>query len=202
LADSVGRFHIPAEHLLAVLDGVQMDLDDRRYQTFDELAEYCRRVASAVGMACLHIWGFRGDGALEPADRCGLAFQLTNILRDLREDIQRGRVYLPQEELRQCDYSEQDLAAAVADARFHRLMQLQFDRAEQFYREATALFDWLDSDGQRIFGMMMTIYYRLLREIRKQPAAVLSRRVALGRLRKTRITARWFLLPPKHLLLS
>ncbi len=105
LIDAVRRFSIPPVHLLAVLDGVAMDLDGRRYETFDELADYCRHVASAVGLACIHIWGFRGEEALEPARKCGVAFQLTNILRDLKEDTARGRLYLPAEDLRQCGYA-------------------------------------------------------------------------------------------------
>ena len=88
LADAVQRFHIPHEHLRAVIDGVEMDLDRRRYETFDELRTYCERVASAVGLACIHIWGFRGPEAFEPAGKCGIALQLTNILRDLKEDAE------------------------------------------------------------------------------------------------------------------
>ena len=95
LADTVHTFKIPEEHLHAVIDGVEMDLASPHYETFDELAEYCRRVASAVGLACLYVWGFHGDEALPLAHQCGVAFQLTNILRDLKEDAQQGRVYLP-----------------------------------------------------------------------------------------------------------
>ena len=202
LADTVARFQIPAEHLLAVLDGVQMDLDGVRYETFEELAEYCRRVASAVGRACLPIWGIRGDGALAPADQCGLAFQLTNILRDLKEDAARGRIYLPLEELRRCDYSPDDLAAGVADERFVRLMRLQLQRAEQLYREGAAVYDWLYPDGQRIFGLMLSVYHALLQQIARQPTVVLQRRVSLGWLPKTRLTARWLLKPPRRLRLA
>ena len=100
LADTVRRFHIPHEHLLAVIDGVEMDLTPRRYETFDELERYCERVASAVGLACIHIWGFRGPEAFEPARQAGVALQLTNILRDLKEDAAAGRVYLPLADLR------------------------------------------------------------------------------------------------------
>ncbi len=202
LADTAERFQIPSQYLLAVLDGLEMDMEGRRYETFDELAEYCRAVASAVGMACLHIWGCRDEEALEPADRCGLAFQLTNILRDLREDVLCGRVYLPLEEFRRFDYSEEDLAAGVADARFHRLMGFQLDRAEQFYRESVRLFDYLQADGQRMFGMMTAVYHRILSEIRKAPDAVLERRVSLGWLEKARIAARWLVLPPRRPTLS
>lgn len=202
LVDTVERFKIPSECLLAVLDGVQMDLDQRCYETFAELAEYCRCVASAVGRACIQVWGFEGEEALEAADKCGLALQLTNILRDLREDVRQGRIYLPQEELRRWDYSASDLVAGIADERFLQLMQFQVDRAEQFYREGVGLFARLYPDGQRIFGMMMAVYHEILHEIRRDPAAVLSRRVSLGRLQKTRITARWLLLPPRSPILT
>ena len=94
LADTVRRFAIPREHLHAVIDGQEMDLDAVRYETFAQLAGYCEKVASAVGLACIHVWGIRDDGALEPARKCGIAFQLTNILRDLREDC-AGRSICP-----------------------------------------------------------------------------------------------------------
>ncbi|NUQ65207.1 MAG: phytoene/squalene synthase family protein [Pirellulales bacterium] len=199
LADAVRRFQIPPEHLHAVIDGVEMDLEARQYETFDDLAAYCRRVASAVGIACLHVWGFRGDGALAPADKCGLAFQLTNILRDLKEDVQQGRIYLPLEDFRESGYSPEALAAGVADERFLSLVERQLDRAEGFYREAAELFDWLERDGRRVFGMMTSLYYAILAEIRRRPTAVLSRRVRLPGPRKIRVAARWLLLPPKQL---
>ncbi|MHC4399116.1 MAG: phytoene/squalene synthase family protein [Planctomycetota bacterium] len=198
LGAAVRRFQIPPEHLYAVLDGVEMDLDRRRYETFDELAQYCRRVASAVGMACIHIWGFHGRDAFEPADKCGVAFQLTNILRDLREDSEGGRVYLPLEDLRQFGYSPEDLAAGTADERFRRLMIFQIDRARRLYREGVALYDWLDPDGRRIFGMMVGIYGRLLEKIARRPSDVLSRRVRLSRFKKLSIAARWALLPARR----
>jgi len=207
LADAVRRFAIPPEHLFAVLDGVAMDLEGRRYETFDQLAEYCHRVASAVGMACLHIWGFNGEGAFEPARKCGLAFQLTNILRDIKEDALRGRLYLPAADLRQCGYAPDELGALppdvllrfVPDARFDRLMRLEIDRARQFYRQGAELFDWLEPAGRRVFGMMTSLYGGLLRRIEAAPARVLDGRVRLGRLRKLAIVARWTLLPPRRI---
>ena len=198
LADAVHRFRIPPEHLLAVLDGVQMDLDGRRYETFDELAEYCHKVASAVGLACIHIWGFRSEAAFEPARRCGLAFQLTNILRDLKEDVSRRRIYLPLSELRQCGCSPDELLRGVADQRFDRLMAIQIDRARRLYREGAELFNFLEADGRRVFGMMTATYHALLQEIARRPRQVLSRRVRLGRWQKLRIAARWRLLPPRR----
>jgi phytoene synthase len=196
LADTVRRFHIPHEHLLAVIDGVEMDLLPRRYETFDELERYCERVASAVGLACIHIWGFRGPEAIEPARQAGVALQLTNILRDLREDAAAGRVYLPLADLRRCGYSEQELLAGKANGAFFELMRFEIDRAKQFYRAAAGLRDWLEPDGRRIFGLMTATYRQLLKRIERQPADVLRRRVRVGFLTKLRLFARWMLFSP------
>ena len=197
LADVVQRFHIPHEYLFAVIDGVTMDLDRRRYETFDDLRQYCERVASAVGLACIHVWGFRGPEALEPARQAGIALQLTNILRDLKEDAQAGRVYLPLADLRQCDYAVEDLLAGVADQRFRRVMAMEVARAEQFYAAGAELMDWLEPSGRRIFGLMMATYRSLLRRIASRPADVFHRRVRLGGLQKFQLAARWSLLPPR-----
>jgi phytoene synthase len=198
LVDTVKRFAVPVEHLLAVIDGVEMDLDPRRYETFDDLVTYCQRVASAVGLACIHIWGFNGDGAFEPARKCGIALQLTNILRDLREDVEEGRVYLPTEDLHRCGYSAEDLAARRVDDRFLHLMTFQIDRARGFYREGAELFDWLQPGGRRALGMMLTVYYRLLEEIERRPGDVFRRRIRLSQPKKLGIAARWLLLPVRR----
>jgi len=198
LRHTVERFSIPPEHLLAVVDGVQMDLDRASYETFEDLLTYCRRVASAVGLACIHVWGFRGDVALEPARKCGIALQITNILRDLNEDAQGGRVYLPLEDLRHFGYSVDDLCAGVVDERFVRMMKFQIDRARRFYREGAELFDCLERDGRRVFGMIMSVYYRLLERIERCPSEVFRRRVRLSRREKLCIAARWALLPARR----
>ncbi len=198
LADTVRRFRVPAEHLYAVVDGVQMDLETTSYETFEDLVAYCERVASAVGLACIHVWGFWGQKAVEPARKCGVAFQLTNILRDLKEDARRGRVYLPREDLRAFEYSAEDLAAGRADERFQRLMRFQIDRARRFFHEGADLLGRLEPDGQRVFGMMVSIYHGLLRQIERRPQDVFSRRIRLGRLRKLGVAARWILLPPRR----
>ncbi|HLA85612.1 MAG TPA: phytoene/squalene synthase family protein [Thermoguttaceae bacterium] len=196
LGDAVRRFAIPPEHLRAVIDGVEMDVHGTTYETFDELAEYCHRVASAVGLACIHVWGFHGEEAIQTARHCGLAFQLTNILRDLKEDAAMGRVYLPREDFRRCDYSVEALRRGEADEAFLRLMRMEIDRAEAFYREGARLFDHLERPGQRIIGLMFGVYHGLLRKIASDPAAVLSRRVRVGRMERLRLAARWLLLPP------
>jgi phytoene synthase len=189
----VRRYHIPHEHLLAVIDGVEMDLTPQRYETFNELERYCEHVASAVGLACIHIWGFRGPEAFEPARQAGIALQLTNILRDLREDAAAGRIYLPLADLRQCGYSREELLAGTVNDAFLDLMRFEIERAKQFYRGAAGLCDWLDPDGRRIFGLMTATYRQLLKQIEDRPADVLRRRVRLSSLTKLRLFAQWML---------
>jgi phytoene synthase len=199
LADAVKRFHIPHEHLTAVIDGVEMDLDRRRYETFDDLRLYCQRVASAVGLACIYVWGFRGPEAFEPARQAGVALQLTNILRDLKEDAASDRVYLPLEDLRQCGYAIEDLGRGVANDAYYRLISLEVDRAEQFYRKGAELMEWLEPDGRRIFGLMTATYHALLRKIARRPAAVFRRHVRLSGPKRLQLALRWALLPPRRI---
>ena len=180
-----------------------MDLGQNRYETFDQLKQYCCRVASAVGLACIYVWGFRGRGsadaedALERAQSCGIALQLTNVLRDIKEDAQRDRVYLPVEDLRRFGYSVDDLKAGVISEQFHRLMQFQTERTERFYREGVELMDRLEPDGRRIFGLMMATYRALLGRIQRRPGDVFTRRIRLSRPQKLQLAFRWALLPPR-----
>ncbi len=190
LVDAVERFRIPPEYLFDVIDGVEMDLVRSRWGTFAELTDYCEHVASAVGLACIHIWGFRDVAALEPARLCGIAFQLTNILRDLKEDAERDRVYLPQEDLDRFGYSVADLQRGVRDQRFHALMKFEIERAEQLYRRAADLDRWLEPAGRRIFAAMLATYSALLDEIKRRDGDVLSSRVRLRWWRKLQLTGR------------
>ena len=198
LVDTVARFAIPPQYLFAVLDGVEMDLENRSYETFDELEKYCQRVASAVGLACIQIWGFRDQAALEPARKCGIAFQLTNILRDLGEDAARGRIYLPLADLRMAGYSAEELRAGRRNEGFDRLLEMEIDRARQLYHEAAELIDWLEPDGRRIFGMMTGIYYRLLERIAQRRQDLFQCRIGLSRRDKLLLALRWLLLPPRR----
>jgi 15-cis-phytoene synthase len=188
LVNTVNKYHIPAEYLFAVVDGVEMDLDRQRYQTFDELKQYCQRVASAVGLACIHIWGFQGqattegDAAFEAAWQAGIALQLTNILRDLKADAAADRIYLPLDDLKTCGYSEDDLKNGVENDAFHRLMRLEIDRAKQFYREGAKLMNFLNRDGRPIFAVMMVVYVELLKKIKRRPGDVFSRKIKLTKL--------------------
>ena len=202
LADAVRRYQIPLQHLTDVIDGVEMDLVPRRYRTFDELAEYCRRVASAVGLACIHVWGFDGPAAVAPARKCGLAMQLTNILRDLKEDADAGRIYLPEDDFRAAGYTPQQLCRGETGAGFERLIELEFNRARALYQDGCALFDHLDPDGRRIFGMMMSVYHRLLLKVHRAGPGILDGRVRLSRFEKLRIAGRWIIVPPRRLILK
>ncbi len=199
LADTVRRFGIPPSYLEDAISGVEMDLDHHGYETFSDLEDYCHHVASVVGLACIHIWGFTSPAALEPARRCGLAFQLTNILRDLKEDAARGRVYLPREDLRRFDYSDAELKLGFCDERFRRLMRFEIQRAEQFYADAAELDRWLHADCRRAFTAMLSTYRELLAEIKRRDGDVWTSRVRLAGWRKrgsrpgacSRLPVRW-----------
>jgi phytoene synthase len=197
LADTVTRYQIPHQYLFDVIDGVEMDLGECQYETFADLEQYCYRVATVVGLCCMHIWGFHGEGAHRPAHACGLAFQLTNILRDLKEDAEQGRVYLPREDLQKFGCTADDFRRGVVDERFKELMRFEIRRAEQFYESAAELHTWLEPRGRKMLGAMMATYRALLAEIERRDGDVLSRPVGLSRWRKLRIAARWMLLPPR-----
>lgn len=196
LADTVESFHIPPEYLTATIDGVEMDLDHARYDTFAELEHYCELVASVVGLACLRIWGCDSPVAQRPARRLGVAFQMTNILRDLGEDAGRDRFYLPQEDFRRFDYTPDDLRAGIRDERFRRLMRFEIERTEQLFTEGAELEPWLEPEGWRVAGSMTAVYRALLAEIKRLDGDVLTRRVRLSRWRKMRIATRWLLWAP------
>jgi len=196
LMDTVARYRIPPRHLFEVIDGVQMDLTIGRYATFAELEHYCHHVASAVGLACIRIWGFHSDEALPAARACGVAFQLTNILRDLGEDAARGRIYLPEEDLERFGYRADELMAGMRDDRFRRLIEFEVDRAESCYRQAAALQQWLSPSGRRVFGAMFTTYERLLHEIARREGDVFTRRIRLSRWQRWGIATRWLLTRP------
>jgi phytoene synthase len=189
LVDTADRYAIPRVYLYDALDGVAMDLDDREYGTNAELEQYCYRVASVVGLSCIHIWGFRSPAALEPARQCGLAFQWTNILRDLGEDAARGRVYLPLDGLRRCDYSAEELVAGVADHRFDAVFTEQVAIARAHYRAAAELPNYLSSDGRRVFAAMFATYRELLDRVERAGREVLLRRVRVPTWRKVQLTA-------------
>jgi phytoene synthase len=188
LVDTVRRYAIPIEYLETAIDGVESDLDRTTFATFDELTKYCYQVASVVGLSCVQIWGFRPEAAAyEAAHQCGVAFQMTNILRDVAEDAARGRIYLPQEDLTRFGVRPEAIRAGVVDNAWRALMQFEADRIETYYRRARELTAYLEPDGVRIYGAMLDIYYGLFQEIRRRDGDVFSRRVRLSTWRKLTI---------------
>ncbi len=177
-------FAIRGEHLLAVIDGMQMDLTQTRYLDFVALERYCWHVASVVGIMSAGIFGYRDERTLKYAEKLGLAFQLTNIIRDVGEDARRGRVYLPISELQEFGVPASDLLNAKHSERFEALMRFQLDRAQRCYDEAFALLPADDRRAQRAGLIMAAIYRALLLEIERDGFHVLQHRISLTPLRK------------------
>lgn len=190
VVDTIGHFNIPPQYFLEVIDGVQRDLAPIVHATFADLREYCYLVASAVGLACVHIWGFKSAAVFAPAIECGMAFQLTNILRDLHEDAEQGRVYLPAEDLQRCGVTIDDLLHATNPARLAGLLDLEFQRTSDAYERAAETAEHLSPDGQRIFSLMFRTYRGLFEELRRRGVGILSERVSLGWHTKLAIAAR------------
>ncbi|HOA51519.1 MAG: phytoene/squalene synthase family protein [Thermogutta sp.] len=200
LVDTVEQFRIPPESLLRVIDGVRSDLTPRHVATFAELEDYCSKVASAVGVACLCVWGMETQSIPPEAHDCGVAFQLTNILRDLAEDVKLGRIYLPQEDFVRFRCSLEDFAARRVTPQWLALLDFEIERARNYYRRAAHIHGLLAPDGRRIFGLMWDVYWQLLKEIARRKEQLLERRVRLSRLRKSLLWLRWMVFPPKKLI--
>lgn len=192
LADTVRKASIPPALLREVIDGVEMDLAPRRFADFDELAGYCRRVASAVGLCCIHIWGYESDGgrAERLADRCGLALQITNILRDVAEDRRNGRVYFPQDDLDRHGVSDADLDAAHVGPALRRLLEDYAGRAYRYYDEAAGLVPLVDPVGRPVLLTIQGIYRALLDEIVRRDYDVLAGRASVPKWRKLAVALR------------
>jgi phytoene synthase len=184
LAPVVRSFDLAHEHFYEVIDGMEMDLSRTRYADFKALQLYCYRVASVVGLMAAQIFGYRNRRTLRYAHDLGLAFQLTNIIRDVGEDARRGRIYLPLDELDRFQVSEAEVLESRPSERFRRLMGHQLQRAEQFYAQALAELPGEDRVAQRPGLVMAAIYRALLEEIRRDGFPVLTHRTSLTPLRK------------------
>ncbi len=191
---TVRRFGIPSEYFHEMIDGVLSDLQPRRFQTFQELYRYCYQVASVVGLTCIHIFGFDTKTALPLAEKCGVAFQMTNILRDIREDLDRGRIYLPAEDLQRFGVTEDDLRggdkAIRQTPRLMELLQFEASRARQYYTESQPLLDLIHPRSRRSLWALIAIYSKLLERIEAKGFDVFTRRVRLSGLEKSWIVLR------------
>lgn len=187
LAEAARRFPIPRSALEDILDGVEMDLDRSRYETFDDLHPYCYRVAGAVGLCCIEIFGYSDARTREYAVNLGVALQLTNIMRDVQADAERGRVYLPQEDLRRFGVSVEDLRAGNYTPAFVELMRFEARRARQFYERAWAALPSQDARRLVAAEIMGRIYFALLQAIEARQFRVFGQRVTLPVSRKLAI---------------
>jgi phytoene synthase len=188
LADAQPRFELPLDALESLIDGVELDVRGTSYETFDELVVYCRHVAGSVGRLCLAIFGAGNRGTATPlADDLGVAMQLTNILRDVREDGERGRVYLPAEDLRR--FGVEDPATARPEA-LAALIRFEAARNREWFARGLALTDLLDARSSSCLLAMTGIYRGILERIERQPAEVLQRRISVPAWEKAWLAAR------------
>jgi len=177
VVDTVRRYGVPEHCLRDVLAGVRMDLDRTRYETPGEIEVYCSRVASAVGVAAIHVWGFTDPAALDVAHDCGVGFQLTNILLDSPVDLGRNRVYLPMGDFAACGCSVDDLLEGRIGPGFVRLAALQVQRARERFRRAAALDRMLTTDGRLVFRAMFGVYRAMLGEVRRAGPAIFTTKI-------------------------
>jgi len=188
--DAVTRYRIPHQYFDDMIDGVSSDLTARRVETFEELYHYCYRVASVVGLVIVHIFGYDDAEALVLAEKCGIAFQLTNIIRDVREDAERGRVYLPAEDLRRFGVNPDDfLKPPNGENGFQRLMEFEASRARGYYQASAPLTRMVGKESQASLWALIAIYSKLLRRIEQSRFDVLRRRIRLHTAEKLWILA-------------
>lgn len=184
LTTALQHFELHQEYFLEIIDGMEMDLQQQRYAGFKHLALYCHRVASVVGLLAAEIFGYENRKTLNYAEKLGVAFQLTNIIRDVREDAERGRIYLPQEDLQRFNVSEQDILALKQTPKLVALLKFETDRARDFYQQAKAALPEQDRFKQRTGLIMSAIYEATLDEVERDGFKVMQQRVSLTPLRK------------------
>ncbi len=190
LAHAAETFSIPAGHFRDILAGVESDLTKTRFADFAELREYCRKVASAVGLACIEVFGYEDPRAADYAADMGIALQLTNIIRDMREDAERDRIYIPQDEMARFGYSERDLMAGTVNDAFRRLTRFQAERARDYYERSRPLFALLSAESRTCPRVLHAAYYAILERVERADYDVMSRRVGLSAGEKFALAAR------------
>jgi phytoene synthase len=210
LRDSAQRYEIPTRYLLEIIDGVLADQQKTRFDTYEQVEHYCYLVASAVGLACIHIWEYEDPIPISAVVDCGLAFQLTNILRDVLEDAERGRIYLPRQHYEQHGLSEDDLLKPRSDDRLQCLVLDEVIRVRRLFNSGWEVWDSLHPDGRPMFSMMWRTYRQLLERIAESPRSIVQHRVSLTPRAKLGIISQHFCrplfrrlpVPPKELGIS
>src|SRR5271165_1129546 len=190
LEDTVQRYKMPSRYLHDLISGAEMDLTIQVYPSFERLKEYCYRVAGTVGLTCTHIFGFREARALDLAEKLGLAFQLTNIIRDVREDYILGRVYLPDEDLARYGVAKADFGRSEATLGVHELLRFEAERAWEFYEEGAGLLSLIDEDSRGTLWLLVHTYSALLARIEAKDFAVFAGRVRLSKAEKVMLMAK------------
>ena len=185
----ISHFNLSKNYFIEIIDGMEMDVKFNRYESFEQLQLYCYRVASCVGILSANIFGFKNKNTLDFAKNLGIALQLTNIIRDLGEDARRGRIYIPLDELKKLDVSEEEIISLKNSKKIKYLVKNQVDRAKQFYDLAIKTLPTEDKKSQKISLVMGNIYYVLLNEILKDdPEKILNQKTILPGFRKLRIS--------------
>jgi phytoene synthase len=188
VAKTIRQFNIPVDPFFDLIKGMEMDLQKKRYFTFEDLNLYCYRVASTVGLMCIEIFGYKHKTTKDFAVNLGIALQLTNILRDVKKDAQNGRIYLPQEDINKFNYSEADLFNNSYDQNFKNLMNYEVQRAKNYFEEATRALDLDDKGAMFAARAMQHIYYKILEKIEKVEYDIFSNDINISKLEKVGIS--------------
>jgi phytoene synthase len=187
---TVETYRIPHQYFHEMIDGVASDLEPRKMATFDELYRYAYQVASVVGLTTIHIFGFESEKAKLLAEKCGVAFQLTNILRDIKEDAGLGRIYLPAEDLANYGVTEQELTGGVRSERMRNLLKFEAARARRYYDESAPLVGMVAERSRKSLWALIQIYSNLLERIEQADYNVFDKRISLSSLEKAGIVLR------------
>ncbi len=193
LTKVVQRFRIPKQYFLTLLDGMEMDLVKQRYKTFEELYEYCYSVAGVVGLMCIEIFGYKYEETREYAVQLGVAMQLTNILRDVKADMQKGRIYIPQEDMELFGVQDYDILLEQQSPRLRRLLAYEAARAREYYHSARALLKKDERITMLAAEIMDAIYFRLLEKIELSNFDVFRKRISVSTLHKILIALRFWM---------
>ena len=188
LSKTIQHFNIPLEPFFDLLKGMEMDLQQKRYVSFNDLQTYCYRVASTVGLMCIEIFGYRHPSAKDFAVNLGIALQLTNILRDVKKDAENGRIYLPKEDLEKFGYNESDIFNNNYNENFQKMMKYQVERAKEYFNTATACLNKEDKKAMFAARAMQHIYYRMLNKIVDADYDVYNKKIKISTAKKVGIS--------------
>jgi 15-cis-phytoene synthase len=188
LNNIISRFNIPAKHFFDLIKGMKMDVEKKRFESFEELKEYCYNAASTVGLMSLEIFGYKNKSSIDYAVNLGIALQLTNIIRDVKNDLSRGRVYLPQEDLRKFNYSEEELFASAYNNNFIEVMKFQAERAKSFFAKADSFLHPEDRSSLFAARAMQKIYFKLLNKITDSKFNIFENNFKVTKLEKLTIS--------------